>query len=304
MIDEDRVNGRDDVPEPSEDECRTCEDGTDGRPWWKPYAEDPAWHRWYAKEFDRRFARSFADPENARAEAVARLLTHKLPNAKLNSRDNLDALVRTSFRNLCRDLIYAEHGKVRAPLVMRRLGPPDETVFFLFCLHGKKDDEIAEELHMDALSVRGWTTWLKAERKCPERIQKISLTGAAGPEDPDRELELPDREAGDDPTGDAAARDQTLELVELLLGPPAPNAGSSGAEPLNRLERMREMLRLDDDERLLLRSEANGVPPMDVASLLGIEVHTVRRRRQALFERVRDILGDGGFEAGDFGIDA
>ena len=263
--------------------------------WYRKYREEAHWLAWYRREFDTTSRRIFDDPEDARATAIYRMLYEKLPASEPRNRDHLDAFVRTMFRNLVRDMIRERAGRPRPPAKMQLLGEPITNIFYKFCLERKPVEVIAAELALPELSVQEWVTWLRANRKCPERTATVSLVAMSGRHRCD-EFELPSDER-DDPVAADVESEQMVGIGEWLLEMTASvDERASGAQAQTgvalrvRLREMRCALSelLSDEERVILglryREELSTEA---ISAATGLPAHTVRRREKAVLGRLR-----------------
>lgn len=263
--------------------------------WYQVYQEDPDWLAWYRREFDRKLGGLFEDPEDACSSAIYKLLFEKLPKAKPKHRDNMEAFVRATYRNVLEDTRRSVFGRPRVPTKMKVLGPPIDQIYFAFCLLAKPANVIAAELLLTLEVVTEWVTWLKKNNKCPKRVQKVSLTMSTD----DGEVRQVDITEDDgDPVGDSVESEELGALMDLLLGLNDNNADRQ--ENLtnslaDNIAQMRQAIELTDEERLLLRLrfvEQLTVPA--TADAMNLQVHTVRNREKQMFSRLRDVFAKFG----------
>lgn len=265
--------------------------------WYQVYQEDPDWLAWYKREFDRKLGGLFEDPEDACSSAIYKLLFEKLPKAKPKHRDNMEAFVRASYRNVLEDTRRAVFGRPRVPTKMKLVGPPVDQIYFAFCLLSKPVAVISTELCLKLEVVSEWVTWLKKHNKCPKQVKKVSLT-MTGDEGESRQLDLTDDEG--DPVGDEVETDELVSLLDLLLGLSEHNAdrGSDLSATLaSRVSEMRSAIELSDDERILVRCrfvEQLSVP--ETATAMNWQAHTVRNREKQMLTRLRSVFARFGIE--------
>jgi|GEM_PF-6027279 len=258
--------------------------------WRQRYIENRQWLDWYRREFKFRVGRSFDDPDDACSAAIETMLFEKLPALEPRHQANLDALVRTTYRNVLRDLVREHHGRPRAPVEMQRVGEPIAQIYFLHCIHRMPSQLISEQLRLPSTSVLEWVNWLKAKNKCPKRTPTVSLSGA-DPDAPMREMEIRGDER-EDPVGEDVEQAQLSALVAILFGlsDESPASETTLGESLRQiLPRLKAALVLSDEDRTLLRLRfIEDRSPSQIAEATGMKVHTVRRRHTALIERIGD----------------
>lgn len=259
--------------------------------WYEIYQEDPEWQAWYRREFDRKLGGLFEDPEDACSSAIFKLLFEKLPKAKPKHRDNLEAFVRATYRNVLEDTRRAMFGRPRVPTKMKLIGPPIDQIFFAFCLLSKPSTVIATELQLTIDEVRKWVTWLKKNNKCPKRVMKVSLT-VTNDAGESREAQLTDND--EDPVAEDVENEELGALLDLLLdlNPSGPerSAGLTASLAQN-LDEMRAAIELSDEERILMRLrfvEQLAVPA--VAQAMNMQAHTIRNREKQLLGRLRRVF--------------
>jgi len=259
--------------------------------WYQIYQEDREWLAWYKREFDRKMGGLFEDPEDACSSAVYKLLFEKLPKAQPKHRDNMDAFVRTMFRNVLEDTRRAVFGRPRVPTKMKLIGPPIDQIYFAFCLLAKPIAVISTELQLSVEVVSEWVTWLKEKNKCPKKVVKVSLTSTSD-DSGNREIELTDNDG--DPVGESVENEELGALVDLLVGlndHSEDRAGSLSVDLGNKLDALRNAIDLSDEERLLIRLrfvEQLSVPA--TASAMSTQTHTVRNREKQLITRLGTVF--------------
>lgn len=265
--------------------------------WYQIYQEDPDWHAWYRREFDRKLGGLFEDPEDACSSAIYKLLFEKLPKAKPKHRDNMEAFVRAAYRNVLEDTRRAMFGRPRVPTKMKLIGPPIDQIYFAFCLLSKPVSVIAAELTLKLEVVTEWVSWLKKNNKCPQRIRKVSLT-VDDAEGGSRQIDLPDED--DDSVAGNAETGELESLLQTLLG--LGDDSSQDSSPLTnalagKVGKMRAAITLTDEERILLRLrfvEQLTVP--DTAKAMNVQAHTVRNREKQVLKRLRGVFSNFGIE--------
>jgi DNA-directed RNA polymerase specialized sigma24 family protein len=259
--------------------------------WYQIYQEDPDWLAWYRREFDRKLGGLFEDPEDACSSAIYKLLFEKLPKAKPKHRDNMEAFVRATYRNVLEDTRRAFFGRPRVPTKMKLIGPPIDQIYFAFCLLSKPVSVISTELVLKLEVVSEWVTWLKKNNKCPKKVKKISLTVTSS-EGETRQSDLTADEG--DPVGDEVESDELGSLMDLLLNlreEPADRVADLSASLADKVADMRSSIEISDEERILLRCrfvEQLNVP--DTAKAMNMQVHTVRNREKQILKRLRTVF--------------
>lgn len=259
--------------------------------WYQIYQEDPEWQAWYRREFERKLGGLFEDPEDACSSAIFKLLFEKLPKAKPKHRDNMEAFVRATYRNVLEDTRRAVFGRPRVPTKMKLTGPPIDQIFFAFCLLSKPATVIATELKLTIEVVSEWVTWLKQHNKCPKRVMKVSLT-VTNSDGESRETELTDDDA--DPVGEAVENEELGALFDLLLGLNASGTDRTAALTASlaeNIDEMRAAIELSDEERILMRLRfVEQLSAPAAAQAMNVQVHTVRNREKQLLARLRGIF--------------
>lgn len=265
--------------------------------WYQVYQEDPDWLAWYRREFDRKLGGLFEDPEDACSSAIYKLLFEKLPKAKPKHRDNMEAFVRATYRNVLEDTRRSVFGRPRVPTKMKVLGPPIDQIYFAFCLLSKPASVIATELALKLEVVSEWVTWLKKNSKCPKQVRKVSLTMSTD-EGETRQVDLSDDYG--DPVGDEVENDELGSLLDTLLGLNDGNADRGAglsASLSGNVAEMRAAIELSDEERILMRCRfVEQLSVSETASAMNIQVHTVRNREKQMLNQLRTVFSKFGIQ--------
>ena len=265
-------------------------------PWYQKYVDDMQWQSFYKEEAQRRLGKVIVDWENCYAEAMSRLFLDKLPQATLSHDGNRDGYVASVYRRLLEDIRREHCGRPRPPAKMKVAGPPTLLIFDLFCLQKLKAEEISVRLDMAEKEVKHWTSWLGAERKCPENITMVSTHQSSS--DGEYTLDIPDSDS-EDPVGDDQVKLEHEALLELILEAGKPDSRLSGelsSGSREALSQLNKLVNLTDDDRLMFRLRfVEGLSRARTAKQLGMTTAKLAKLETSRLAQLRQALSSAGF---------
>lgn len=214
--------------------------------------------------------------------------------------------LHVAFGNALEDFRRRRYGRRRPPVWVQRLGSLWECVFQWQCLEGLAAETIVERLcpaaAADALLTPDYVRDIARQLRgripdCGAHTGEIDLD----PADPVL-LEQPGTGAGPEAMLAEHELGTLLQALAGLLGAAIsePDTGALARHMHERRGALRAALRLDDEERLLLRLVfQDGLSTAAAARRLAQPEHTVRRRLRALLARLREGLAAVGLGADD-----
>ncbi len=260
-------------------------DAVDSSSWYLKYCES-SWLDWYRQEFTNKFANGLEDPEDACASVVEKLIVTVLPNAKLRHTNNLDAFVKTSFRNLASDYRRQLLGRLRAPVTLVKLGEPFPQIFFEYCVNRLRAGIIAEKIALPIEIVKDWVDWIKTHNKCPEPVSHLSIS-EKGTEDLMADAKVFSTDQSDLLTDEMQIERYSVIAHWLITN--FTDAGKPSGASHNLQEKLKKLASppLNADDRILLKLLYwEGLTLTDAAKALKQQRHTVRNHRNSLLKRL------------------
>ncbi len=273
-------------------------------------------HVIYAEEWHTRLLRiaekRFRDPGLAE-EACTAGQAHLSEQLAAYGRDQEPsaALVITIFNRAVEDFARARFGRVRPPVWIKRLGGIWERVFNLLCLERQPTEAIVLQLCGDvvdapcARQVRDAVRQIKGKLpRCGEKLTE--LRGGPDGRDPLQNLSGEEPYSHADP--ETLMEHRELNMLFQVLGNLLHDTKKVGEREATELSdrvarrwgELRAALKLEDDERLVLRLlYQEGKTVAQAARDLGEKEHTVMRRRNRVLKRIRGVFEHLGVGAED-----
>lgn len=266
----------------------------------------PAWVDYYLRQARYFFANTHIDHEDASQDAMLKLHT------RISSREAAlltDAYVKTAYKNLLRDLYRHHFGRPRVPRWVERLGPIWQRIYELFCFDKIPAGEIAHRLENEGHLhdsqdipdeiVQRATSRIRAENACPKpRVQPISIdAGLSGEESEPLEI-------ADDVSPESVLSESEIGALMRVIFDHEESNEQSQEELSNQVQakwsHLRQILELDDDERILLKLiYLENMTMSAAAGVFGDAPDNVRRRIGRICARIR-----GAFESEGLSFEA
>jgi len=144
--------------------------------------------------------------------------------------------------------------------------------------------------------VKHWTSWLGAERKCPEKITMVSTHQNSS--DGEYTVDIPDSDS-EDPVGDDQVKLEHEALLELILeaGKPSPELSSDlSSGTRDALSQLHKTVSLTDDDRLMFRLRfVEGLSRAGAAKQLGMTTAKLTKLEVSRLAELRTALSGVGF---------
>jgi hypothetical protein len=238
------------------------------------------------------------------AEDARQLLAMKLSRieAEEDSSGRSDGYLLVSYKYALVDAHRALFGRAKPRKWLSDLGAIGKRLFQLRCIERLSVRDVIAKVHDELSSLRDSSVSETQVREILQEMDRrhecerlagkqVSLDDTHDDEQP--VIDEPSAPENENPE-ERAARDQAVELQQLLFGPTPERLTPAVRKRLENLQRKSgTSLLLDDEECLILQYFCNEMPEGRVGELLGgISVRQVRYRREQALEKIKRFFAD------------
>lgn len=217
---------------------------------------------------------------------------------QLRDQGALRAYLASVIRRLLEDFARSRFGRrARVPEWIRSLGFLWEKIYRLLCLEGHSRQDVLEILRDSAPGGRDDHVIRDAvsviRRKVPDCGHPTEPGERTGLDAGHATVRAQEQVSSDDST----RMEIIASIYNALLQPDEPPPAADIAGELEAIERLRQLLNLSSEERLILRMVyEDGLKVTEAGRLLGIGSHAIHGRLRRLMTRIRQACEAAGVE--------